>query len=178
MRFPTLFRANDTAATNTSKIGLGVLSETISCSVTEELNGEFECELTYPTSGALFSEILLHRIIAVSPAYDEPPQPFRIYKITAPMNGSITIYAEHISYDLNKYAIAPFTAASLAEAFVKMGSADFNVNIASGSPAFTFATDKSSTTAFSITIVGSSHTEHLYPVTASQIGRASCRERV
>lgn len=149
MRFPTLFRANDTAATNTSKIGLGVLSETISCSVTEELNGAFECELTYPTSGALFSEILLHRIIAVSPAYDESPQPFRIYKITAPMNGSITIYAEHISYDLNKYAIAPFTAASLAEAFVKMGSADFNVNVASGSPAFTFATDKSSTTAFS-----------------------------
>ena len=44
---PVLFRAD---ATNFSTFGIGVLAECISCEVTEERNGAFECILKYPTA--------------------------------------------------------------------------------------------------------------------------------
>ena len=37
--------------------GLGGLSDAITCTVTEERNGKFELELTYPITGTLYSEI-------------------------------------------------------------------------------------------------------------------------
>ena len=45
---PVLFPAN---TTDFSSFGLGVLTDTISCEVTEERNGVFECLLKYPESG-------------------------------------------------------------------------------------------------------------------------------
>ena len=37
--------------------GIGTLTDTISCTVTEERNGTFELELTYPVAGILYDEI-------------------------------------------------------------------------------------------------------------------------
>ena len=45
---PVLYPAN---ATDFSSFGLGVLTDTVSCEVTEERNGVFECLLKYPVSG-------------------------------------------------------------------------------------------------------------------------------
>lgn len=45
---PVLYPAN---ATTLSTFGLGVLTDTISCEITEERNGVFECLLKYPVSG-------------------------------------------------------------------------------------------------------------------------------
>ncbi len=45
---PVLYLPN---AADFSTFGLGVLTDTISCEVTEERNGVFECLLKYPVSG-------------------------------------------------------------------------------------------------------------------------------
>ena len=49
---PVLYAAN---TTDFSSFGLGVLTDTISCEVTEERNGVFECLLKYPVSGQLWA---------------------------------------------------------------------------------------------------------------------------
>jgi phage minor structural protein len=85
--------------------GLGVLSDSISCKVTEERNGSYELVMTYPASGINFSRIAERCIVVAKPNYADGPQPFRIYKITKPLNGICTIYAQHISYDLTGYEV-------------------------------------------------------------------------
>ena len=91
-------------STSFASNGLGVLSEAISCSVVEERNGQFELTLTYPMSGKLFNQLVLRNIIVVKPNPYSNPQPFRIYSISRPINGIITVNAEHISYDLSGYS--------------------------------------------------------------------------
>ena len=147
IKYPILFSEDATDASVAGKIGEGVLSETISCTVTEELNGSFECEMTYPIGGTYYENLKVQKIISVSPSLGEGPEPFRIYKISSPINGVVTIYAEHISYDLNKNVVLPFSATSLSIALDKIGSASLS---ASGSVSpFTFTTDKTSSAAFS-----------------------------
>lgn len=102
--------------------GLGRLSDAISCVVTEERNGEYELEMDYPVGGAHYSDIQKSRIVSAVPADGKSRQPFRIYRISKPINGIVTIYAEHISYQLSLIPVMPFTAGSAAEAVVAMES--------------------------------------------------------
>lgn len=97
-------------------IGLGVLTDCISCSVTEERNGEYELAMEYPITGAHFSNIELRCIILAKPNYSDVPQAFRIYTMTTPINGVVTIAARHLSYDLSGVPVLPFTATSAAAA--------------------------------------------------------------
>lgn len=106
---PILFSENSTTW-NTN--GLGRLSDAISCKVKEQRNGEYELELTYPTSGKHFSDISIRKIIAAIPSQGSTLQPFRIYRITRPIRGKVTVKARHISYDLSKYVCTPFSAAA------------------------------------------------------------------
>ena len=78
-------------------LGLGALSEAITCVVTEERNGLFELELTYPISGSLYQEIIPERIIVADASPLLANQRFVIHRITKPKNGIIKIYAEHVS---------------------------------------------------------------------------------
>lgn len=94
---PILYKAD---TTNFATFGIGALSDTISCEVTEERNGVYECILKYPVSGANYSEIKKERIVKAKPNDTSKPQAFRIYRITTPLNGMVKIYAQHISYDL------------------------------------------------------------------------------
>ena len=94
---PVLYPAN---ATDFSSFGLGVLTDTISCEVTEERNGVFECLLKYPVSGQHYGLITKECIIKAKPNDTAADQAFRIYRITKPLNGIVTIYGQHISYDL------------------------------------------------------------------------------
>ena len=98
--------------------GLGILAEALSCTVTEERNGAYELSMTYPISGRRYNDIAQRCIITAPPAPGKAPQPFRIYQISRPMRGKITINAQHISYDLNGVPVAPFTAPSAASAMV------------------------------------------------------------
>ena len=94
---PILYKED---TTNFSTYGIGTLTDTISCEVTEERNGVYECVIKYPVTGVHFNEILKERIIKAKPNDTSNPQAFRIYRITTPLNGIVKIYAQHISYDL------------------------------------------------------------------------------
>lgn len=91
--------------------GFGVLSDALTCVVKEALNGEYELEMTYPVTGKHFSDIEYERILYVKPNVHDDPQPFRIYEISAEIDGKITVNAEHISYDASGipiWSVAPY----------------------------------------------------------------------
>ena len=95
---PILFKAD---ASDFSTYGIGPLPDAVSCEVTEERNGAYECVLKYPTSGRNYPELRNERIVKVKPNDTAADQVFRIYRITTPINGIVTVYAQHISYDLS-----------------------------------------------------------------------------
>lgn len=140
---PILYPA-DAAAFTTQ--GLGALSDAISCKVTEERNGVYELEMEYPMTGAHYADLTLRAIICAIPSPYRDKQPFRIYDITRPMDGVVTVYAQHISYDLSGVPVEPFTAPSLAAAL--SGLAD---HAAVSSP-FTFWTDRASTVGWTLKV--------------------------
>lgn len=94
---PILYKED---TTNFATYGIGTLTDTISCEVTEERNGVYECVIKYPVTGVHFGEIKKERLIKAKPNDTSKPQAFRIYRITTPLNGIVKIYAQHISYDL------------------------------------------------------------------------------
>ena len=96
--------------------GLGFLADATDCKVTQERNGIFECEFTYPITGPLYDKIQERTIIFATHDNSGDPQPFDIYARTAPINGLVTFYAHHISYRLSNAVVMPFTATSIAEA--------------------------------------------------------------
>lgn len=143
---PVLFAPN---ATSFNTNGLGTLVDAISCSVKEERNGEFELEMTYPVSGQHFSDIEISGIICAEPARGRTRQPFRIYKITRPINGKVKICAQHISYQLSHIPVFPFSAQSLDHALD-----GFITNAAQPCP-FTFSADFASSASYAMSIPAS-----------------------
>ena len=138
---PILFPST---ATEFNTQGLGVLTDAISCTVTEERNGAFELTMQYPDTGVHFDEITDRCIIYAIPSPYRAPQPFRIYRITRPMDGIIMVYAQHITYDLSGVPLNPFTAVNAPDALSKL-----SLNAAVDSP-FNFWTDKSTVASFAV----------------------------
>lgn len=116
--------------------GIGGLAESSRCLVTEERNGQYELVMDYPADGALFSELKHSRKITAKPSDGKSPQPFEIYKITKPINGIVTINAQHVSYQLTYIPVAPFTAGTCAAAIAGVKNYSMESN------PFTFWTDK------------------------------------
>lgn len=108
---PILYKAD---ATEFDTYGIGALSECTLCEVTEERNGAFECTLKYPVTGILFAELKNERLIKAKPNDTSEEQLFRIYRITTPINGIVTIYAQHISYDLSNIAELMWSSAMIS----------------------------------------------------------------
>lgn len=133
---PILFDSN---ATEYSSNGLGRL-DAISCVVSEELNGIFELEMSYPVSGQRFSDLVVSNIILAQPYDGADPQPFRIYRVSKAMGGRVTASARHISYQLNWIPVMPFNYSSLSDCLAKLKSQSVYTN------PFTFVTDKTVTT--------------------------------
>ena len=140
---PVLYSSTETAFTSN---GLGVLNDCVSAVVLEERNGAYELTMEYPADGIHFSDISARCIILAKPNPTDSPQPFRIYRITKPIGGIVTIYAQHISYDLSGVAVSPFSANTLAEAISAMQSHA----LPSDQP-FTLTTDMNKGTGLSIT---------------------------
>lgn len=97
-------------ATTFETQGLGSIVDAISCNVHEVLNGEYELEMQYPITGTQYGNLQNRRIIFSKHDPYSEPQPFRIYRITRPMNGIVSIYARHISYDLSGIPVGVFDA--------------------------------------------------------------------
>ena len=138
---PVLYPPN---ATDFSTFGLGVLTDTISCEVTEERNGVFECLLKYPVSGQHYGLITKECIIKAKPNDTAADQAFRIYRITKPLNGIVTIYGQHISYDLANVPVLPFSTESRSPQLILS-------QLLAGDTRFTGWTDYSDAKAFSVT---------------------------
>lgn len=117
--------------------GLGALPDAASCVVTEERNGGYEVEMEYPLTGSHFHDIQKRRILYVKPNPYDDPQPFRIYSITKPINGIVTVHAAHLSYDTSGSIVKLFPAdagsASAAMSYLK--------NFSVPSTPFTFFTN-------------------------------------
>lgn len=97
--------------------GLGGLPDALEATVTHEINGIYELFVSYPVTGLHYDEIISGRIIMAEPDDLTEAQPFRIYRITKPLNGIVSVYARHICYDLQGIIVEPFTAGSMTEAF-------------------------------------------------------------
>lgn len=117
---PILYESTETAF---SSLGIGVLADAISCYVTEERNGSYELTMTYPVTGQFADQLEPRRIILAQPNQNDQYQPFRIYKIQKSMSGAtVTVNAEHISYDLTGYVTSPFVAGDIQSAMAGLVS--------------------------------------------------------
>ena len=134
---PILYEKTETAFISN---GLCRLRDCISCIVTEERNGIYECDFDYPVDGANYDLIQLGRVIGVTHDETGDIQPFDIVGFTKPIDGVVTFHCTHISYRTNYLTIrSNVSRNSLADVLTHI--ATYSV------PAcpFTFWTDKTST---------------------------------
>ena len=114
------------------------------CEVTEERNGEFTLYMEYPKSGSYAEDIEIDKIILAKP-YENASQaePFRIVDISATIDGSLAINAEHISYQLNSIIIGANSNHSTRYPATMWSTLVNSYQISSVNP-FTFDTDMTS----------------------------------
>lgn len=143
MSYPILYKSTETEFTSN---GIGVLSDTVSCIVTEERNGSFELQMKYPIDGIHYSDIQDRSLIMAKPNPIDEAQPFRVYRTTKPLNGMVSIYARHISYDLSGIPVSPFGATNIVDAFQKL-----KTNAVTDCP-FTFWTNKATSANMSVKV--------------------------
>ena len=112
-------------STNTTLTGngIGLLSDAITCRVTHEINGEYEFRMTYPVTGQHYGDLQVDSVIWATPDNMTAKQPFRIYRITRPLNQVVTVYARHAAYDASGVVVEPVTAASLTAALPAIAAA-------------------------------------------------------
>ena len=146
MSYPILYSPMETDFHHN---GIGILSNCISCEVTEEANGLYELVMQYPMDGIHSSEIIERSLIKAKPNKDSKPQLFRVYSITKPMNGILSVSAQHISYDLSGIPVSVFSAQSAPDALLGLSN-----NAVTNCP-FRFRTDKKTIANFSAAVPGS-----------------------
>lgn len=130
--------------------GIGILSDAATCVVTEERNGSYELEMQYPVMGLHYASITYRSLILAKPKPDGEPQPFRVYRITRPLGGLVTVYARHISYDLSGVVVPPFSATGVEGVFDAI-----QAKAVPQDSGFTFWTDKTSTSGVATTVPNS-----------------------
>ena len=121
-----------------SSNGLGRLRETISCTVSEERNGLFECDFEFPVTGQNYDRIELGKVIAAKYDDSDDIQPFDIVSHSKPINGVVKYHAVHINYRQSKHVVSGTNINSLSAALAMLGNA-------TPSNPFTYETDKVST---------------------------------
>lgn len=132
---PILYEKTETAFVSN---GLGRLRDCTECLVTEERNGVYEAQFSYPVDGANFDLIQVGRIIGVTHDESGDIEPFDIVSYERPIDGVVTFHCVHISYRLSYMTVTASSINSLADAFTAFESAEPNMP-------FSFDTDKTST---------------------------------
>ena len=143
--YPILYETMTEGTVPTHK-GLGVLSDCISCYVTEERNGAYELAMTYTTGGLHASDILVNRFIMAKPNFADDPQIFRIYRVGKDIGGQFVVNAQHISYDLSGKIITTGSANDIITACSVLQNK---------AGAFTITTDKVTAGAFKVNVPSS-----------------------
>lgn len=118
MSYPTIYAGTELRFTGKlpEHDGLGTLADATKCQVTEDIEGAFELELTYPCSGRLFRYLVPDALIrvdlgAMNPFVGSYRQLFRIAR-TEYSGQEVTAFAEHLSYDLNYSYTGPVKLSS------------------------------------------------------------------
>lgn len=128
---PILYESTETSfSTN----GICRLPDCLSCVVTEERNGIYECDFEYPVNGAYYDQIECGRIIGVIHEDSNDLQPFDIVSYSRPINGIVNFHAVHISYRQTEMVAVGTNISSLANALAMLKNA-------SPSNPFTYETD-------------------------------------
>ncbi len=129
--------------------GIGKLADAQSCTVTEKRNGSYELKLICPADGIHAEMLEEGNVILAKPSDTMQPQPFRIYKITTPIDGKLEVQARHISYQLNFITVSPFSVSGCAGAVQGLKS-----HAASDCP-FSVWTDVASSAMFTVSVPAS-----------------------
>lgn len=138
--FPILYE-QITAGIVPEHNGLGVLSDCPLCECEQIKNDKYDIVFEYPITGIHAQEIAERRVIKIKANPTDDPQLFRIKRISKVMNGKVTVYCRHISYDLSGYEITSGSASSA------VGACSLLQGSANG---YTFTTDKSVNAEFKI----------------------------
>ena len=150
---PILYPGDETSFTSN---GLGRLTDIIECTCTEERNGVYEVEFTYPITGRFYKQMVsmvealsvgnysASGIIGCIHDDHHDIQPFDLYSVSAPIDGIVTFNAHHISYRLGGEVTEAFESGSAAGVFSLLPG-----KIVGGS-AFTFWTDKTGSGTFKL----------------------------
>lgn len=145
--YPTI---HDASGRDLTTHGYGSLADCLSCEITEELNGSYTLEMRYPLQGIRNEYLAVGNIIMVKPNHAQGLQPFRIHQIRRTLNNAITVYANHICYDLSGYPYRPARSYnSLEEVIYAMNNATYDTGNAYYHQ-FQFATDFTSSTHFAV----------------------------
>ena len=139
----------DSRETKFNHNGIGKLADAQSCTVTEKRNGSYELKLICPADGIHAEMLEEGNIILAKPSDTMQPQPFRIYKITTPIDGKLEVQARHISYQLNFITVSPFSVSGCAGAVQGLKS-----HAASDCP-FSVWTDVASSAMFTVYVTAS-----------------------
>ena len=129
--------------------GIGKLADAQSCTVTEKRNGSYELKLICPADGIHAEMLEEGNVIFAKPSDTMQPQPFRIYKITTPIDGKLEVQARHISYQLNFITVSPFSVTGCVGAMQGLKS-----HAASDCP-FSVWTDVASSAMFTVSVPAS-----------------------
>ena len=100
---------------NDTTNGLGQF-EANSCKINEELNGIYEAEIEMLATDKHFDKLIVGGLLQLEVNEAKDKQIFRIYYISKPINQVVQIKAQHITYDLNKIPVKPFTATGAVNA--------------------------------------------------------------
>lgn len=115
------------------------LPDATSCTVTEELNGIYELEMTYVATGINATQIEADRILGVkvpmkSSVYENY---FRIYRVDRDISGMVYVYARQLSGDLSYNVVSMLV--STGQASDNVGTVeDWEGNIRAYSERFPF----------------------------------------
>lgn len=97
---PILYSKNEKFFTSN---GIGRLSDTISCRVTEKRNSSYQVMMEYPVQGKLSEHLKVGNIIFCKTNYNSRPQAFDIVEVEA-TGSTLRVTGEHISRRL-KYCV-------------------------------------------------------------------------
>lgn len=118
---PILYEAGETSFVSN---GIARLRDAISVLVTEERNGVYELDFTYPIDGAHFDDIKPGRIVAVTHDDNGDIQPFDIVSYSKPIDGIASFHGVHISYRQSYLTATGEHIWTLSDAFNLLSNAE------------------------------------------------------
>ena len=93
--------------------GLGDISGAYEGRAVEEANGLEEISFKLPIDSPRYNDLKVGSYIKAKADDLHELQIYEVYKITRPINGIVTVRAQHISYILGKASVLPFTATGI-----------------------------------------------------------------